>query len=557
MRTKVLDKLLHLVDKTDALIGRLFALCMYRNVGFVVLVAIYFIGMLPITPFPRILHEDAYAYVEKALEILSGDFTPPPRYHIGWPLMLAPVFALLQIDDLFTAMFAARWLSFACVLGSFIMIYVICKRLIEGHNKYQIAAIAALCTLMSTAFCTNIVRQAYSEPAFLLFNLISIYFLVDARATIKSVILATIFASLSYYVRPNGLFSIGAIALFLLTRSELDKTMKVKWALGAILVFFVVSAPHMISRYQTYGSVFSYGENSKILVDSSAQLWAPSIKAPTLVEYVKKSSFPDYYEKFIVKGLWQVLKTFYSGVMLKLWIIVFIASFIKTVIIVRDKKYDVFYVWILVSLLGLSMVFHVFKSGRHLIYLMPVVLIVSFGFFSSMDHNSRVKFSNIVLLVILIFNVSWMPRVLQPIPKGHLTIPEVIDDWAIWGAQHLEGKVAIVEGGNVLKISQHYSEFTPERKIILPFDQVDRKISYIRPGNYQRLEDALAEFKQLGIQYVITDGYHIKRRSYLRELKNEEWACRFQHLKYFKSWQKGSVLHDVNIYKVNFEGECP
>ena len=530
---------------------------MYKNLGVVVLAAIYFIGMLSITPFPRILHEDAFVYVEKALEILNGDFTPPQSHHIGWPLMLAPAFALMQIEDLFTAMSVARWLSFACVFGIFIMIYVICRRLIEGQNKYQIAAIVALCVFMSSVHCDGIVQSAMTEPAFLLFTLISVYFLVDVRTTIKSVILATVFASLSYYVRPNGLFSIGVIIIFLLIRSELDWANKVKFILGAILVFFLVSAPHMVNRHQAYGSAFSYGENSKILVENSTQLWSPSIKAPTVAEYVKKSSFTDYYEKFIANGLWQILKSMYGAMLYEFWTIVFIASFIKTVFIARDKKYDVFYVWIVASILGLSLVFHVFRSERHLIYLMPIVLIASVGFLSSMDRNSKVKFSNVILLVILIFNLSWLPRALTPIPKGHFTLPEVKDDWAIWGAKHLEGKVAIIEGGNVLKIGQHYSEFTPERKVILPFDQVDRNITYVRPGNYYRLEDALAEFKQLGIQYVITDSYHIKRRSYLRELENEEWACRFQHLKYFKSWQKGSVLHDVNIYKVNLEGECP
>jgi hypothetical protein len=557
MKTNVLDKLFQLVDRTDALIGRLIAICMYRNVGLVVLLTIYFIGMLTVTPFPRILREDAYVYVLKALEILNGDFTPPPSNHIGWPVMLAPVFALLQINDLFTAMFVARWLSFACVFGCFLVIYAICRRVIDGHNKYQIAAIVALCAFMSSIHCNFIVQSAMTEPAFLLFTMISIYFLVGARTTIKSVILASIFASLSYYVRPNGLFSIGVIVLFLLTRPELNKTIKVKFIFGAILVFFLVSAPHMINRYQAFGSAFSYGENSKIFVDNSTQLWAPSIKAPTFGEYVKTSSFADYYDKFIVKGLWQVLKLFYSAMLPKLWIIFFIASFLKTVFIVRDKKYDVFYIWILVSILGMSLVFHIFRSERHLIYLMPIILIVSVGFLSSMDRNSQVKFSNIVLFFILLFNLSWMPRALQPIPAGHLTIPEVRDNWAIWGAQHLEGKVAIVEGGDVLEIGQHYSEFNPERKIILPFDQVDRKISTIRPGNYARLKDALIEFEQLGIQYVITDGNHIKRRPYLKELQNEEWASQFRHLKYFRSRIKGSVLHDVNIYQVCYEGKCP
>jgi hypothetical protein len=66
----------------------------------------------------------------------------------------------------------------------------------------------------------------------------------------------------------------------------------------------------------------------------------------------------------------------------------------------------------------------------------------------------------------------------------------------------------------------------------------------------------MREFEQLGIKYVITDGYHIRRRPYLKEIQNKEWASRFHHLKYFKSMIRGSVLHDVNIYKVCYEKKC-
>jgi hypothetical protein len=530
---------------------------MYRDIGMAVLLTIFVLGMVAITPFSRILREDAYLYVAKALEILNGDFIPPRSNAIGWSLMLAPLFALLQIDDLFTAMFAARWLSLACVCGSLWMIYAICKRLIKVNNKYQVAGIVAICAFMSSHHCRDIARFAMTEPAFLFFTLISIYFLVDDRTTFKSVTLSTIFASLSYYVRPNGIFFIGAIILFLLIRSVFDKAIKVKLIFWVIIIFFLVSAPHMINRYQAYGSAFSYGENSKVFVNNSTQLWAPNIKAPTFKEYVKTSSFMGYYEKFIANGLWRVLKLFYSALLPKIWIIILIVSFFKTVFIERDKKYDALYAWILVSLLGMSLVFDIFGTERHLIYLIPIILIVSVGFFSSMDQNTRVKFSNIVLLIALMFNLSWMPRVLQFDNTRHLTIPELKDNWAIWGAQHLEGKVAIVEGGSVLRIAQHYSEFTAERKIILPFNQVDRKITTIRPGIYYRLKDALGEFEKLGVKYVITDGAHSRRRPYLKELQDEEWASQFRHLKYFRSRIKGSVLHEVNIYKVCYEGKCP
>jgi hypothetical protein len=116
--------------------------------------------------------------------------------------------------------------------------------------------------------------------------------------------------------------------------------------------------------------------------------------------------------------------------------------------------------------------------------------------------------------------------------------------------------VAIVEGGGLLEMAQHYSEFTRGKKVIIPFNQVDRKIKPMRPGIYRRLKDAMRDFEQLGIKYVITDGYFIRRRPYLKEIQNEEWAGRFRHLKFFESRIKGGVLYDVNIYKVCYDEKC-
>ena len=555
MKPKGLEIFVRLINWTDAFIGRLFAIFMYRNIGMVVLLVIFMVAMVTFTPFVRVLREDAYVYIVKALEILNGDWVPPRSNAIGWPLILAALFSLLHINDLFTAMYAARWLSFACVCGTLWMSYAICKRLIVVNNKYQIAAIVALCAFLSSVHCRFITQSAMTEPVFLLFTLISIYFLVDDRTTLKGVTLATIFASLSYYVRPNGIFFIGVIILFLFIRAELDKAMKVKLIFWAIMVFFLVSAPHMINRYQAYGSAFSYGENSKVLVDDSSKLWAPNIKVPEVGEFLKTSSLANHYEKFIKNGLWSVLKSFYSELLPKLWIVILIVSFLKFLFIERDQKYDILYICILVSILGMSLVFDIFATERHLIYMIPLILIVSVGFLSSMDRNSQVKFSNIILFVILLFNLSWMPKTF-PIDTRHVAIPVHRDYWAIWGAQHLEGKVAIVEGGGLLEMAQHYSEFTREKKVIIPFNQVDRKIKPLRPGIYHRLKDAMRDFEQLGIKYVITDGYFIRRRPYLKEIQNEEWASRFRHLKFFESRIKGGVLYDVNIYKVCYDEKC-
>ncbi len=549
------QKIFHIADRADALIGRLFALLMYRGILVLVLLVVFVMGILSITPFERILREDAYVYVNKALEIVNRDFVPPRNNAVGWPLLLASLFALLQINDLFTAMFVARWVSIACVCASGWMIYVICKRLIKGKNKYQIAAAAAVCSFLSSPHLPDIAQDAMTEPLFIFFTLACIYFLVDDRTTVKSIVLSAVFAGLAYYVRPNGIFFIGTIIGVLLLRAVFDKTIQPKLFLIAVVVFFLVSAPHMVSRHQAYGSAFDYGENSKIFVDSYGQVWAPNIKAPTFLEYLKTHTLSDYFEKFIANGLWRVLTDLYNAMLPEFWAILLMASFFKYVLIRREKEYDAFYTWILISIMGLSLIYDVFGSTRHLVYLVPIIILASVGFLSSIDRDSQVKFSNIILLVVLLFSLGGLPWGWK-IDIAHLRIPEIRDNWAVWAARNLDGNVVIIEGGDILESAQHYSEFTHQRKTILPFDQVQRKITSMRPGVYERLEDALPDFKQMGVKYVITDGSHIRRRPYLKEIQGEKWTGRFRHLKYFQRRPRGGVLYDVNIYKVCYDPKC-
>ena len=157
---------MHIVDRADALIGRFFALLMYRGIGFGILLAVFVIGVIAVTPFERILREDAYVYVQKALEIINGDYVPPRSNAVGWPVLLAAIFALFGVDDLFTGMFVARWVSIACVCAFVGMMYAICKRLIRGENRYQVAALVAVCAFMSSRHSDDMALSALTEPVF-------------------------------------------------------------------------------------------------------------------------------------------------------------------------------------------------------------------------------------------------------------------------------------------------------------------------------------------------------------------------------------------------------
>ena len=120
--------------------------------------------------------------------------------------------------------------------------------------------------------------------------------------------------------------------------------------------------------------------------------------------------------------------------------------------------------------------------------------------------------------------------------------------WAVWAANNIEGTVAIVEGGDYVKMSQHY-EPTGWR-VAKRFADVESRIDLWRPGIYQNLDEALIEFRQKGVRFLITDNESMKRRPYLFSVSHPRWRRHFVHLGYYHVGSKGSKIPRVNIYRV-------
>ena len=84
---------------------------------------------------------------------------------------------------------------------------------------------------------------------------------------------------------------------------------------------------------------------------------------------------------------------------------------------------------------------------------------------------------------------------------------------------------------------------------IKPYSEAVSRIEYVRPGKYSNLEEALDAFRRESIRYLVLDGYHIKRRPFLRDVSAERYRDRFELLKQFEG---GDTLRDVSIYEIKY-----
>ena len=538
------------INSIDRFFGVVYRLLMYKNIG----ILFYLIGLLFIlantTLFDRVLREDAFCYIHKGMEITNGDFGLVRFQAIGWPLFLSIVYKILGVKELFIAMYVARWVSILCICLSVIPISIICKKV--AGDKYS----DGVCIVVLTAFSLSPLiyfagRHAMTEPLFLLLALLCIVFMMEEKTTIRSIILASFFASLAYYVKPNGIFLLGVILITLFIRGDFRRKALLQNLILALIVFILVSLPHLVVRYIEFGSPFDYGPNSKYFVDSYKEVWADNIPNPSIIEYLRSHNFHDYYNKFIDKGLLHVLNNIFSdSFVISIWRYLFVMSIIISILIKKNKRYYPLFVLITVSIIGLSFVFHIFGNYRHLIYLIPFFLIFASGALCELEFIKNVKFVNIALTFVLAITIIYAPKI-DFLKKNHFDIPVVKDIWAVWAAKNITGNVAIIEGGDLLVMSQYYKSDSKKR-IQRKFDEVRQMIKPMRPGLYESMDQAIKDFKKMGIHYIITDKCNIHRRPYLKEIKKDKWKNIFQHMKYFEHGDKGAVLFGVNIYKVTY-----
>ncbi|MGH7808253.1 MAG: hypothetical protein ACRENT_09180, partial [Thermodesulfobacteriota bacterium] len=243
-------------------------------------------------PFKVVLREDAYVYLLKGFEITEGNWVPIRSHSIGWSIFLAFFLEIFSIKSLFNGMILSRILSILLMGLSVFPLSGIASRALD--RKSAIVAVAAF-TLSSKLIVTG--REAYSEPLFFFIVISTVYFLVNSYTKSSNMLIATILGSISFYVRPNGIFMLGVIYLYLI---YLLWCKKINWSFLLVVpgLYFLVSLPHLYARHEAFGSPTSFGINSQFFADSVRYTLSSGHGESSAIETLKTYSIWDYYDKF-------------------------------------------------------------------------------------------------------------------------------------------------------------------------------------------------------------------------------------------------------------------
>jgi hypothetical protein len=383
---------------------------------------------------------------------------------------------------------------------------------------------------------------AMSEAVFVLLTVWVLYLLVDADKSLRRILFATVLASLAYYVRPNGLFLLGTILLVQLYHLRTNPR---AWYLLGVLpaLFVVVSLPHLIPRALAFGSPLDFGSNSKYLVDSYAQVWIHNVQAPGLFEYLRTHTWVDYYERFVAGGLFKVLRYIHQ-VAGQGWPWLFYGGLAWLALVRWDKRFLPLCAMLLVYVAGLSLVVYIYGTPRHVFVLVPVVLILAAKFLSELSaliwRPAALYVALGAMLVIAGLNVqvpkTWSLR--------NFAVPYVKDDWAVWVADHLKGAVLVIEGRDLVDMSQPYAVIGRRN-----LAGAEKPLRSYHPGAYANLAEAMPVFEAEQVRYMVLDPMHIRRRPYLKDVYSSQWSDHFKHLAHF---ELGHQIRDVDVFAVRY-----
>ena len=485
-----------------------------------------------------LLRYDSYVYLIKSLEITDGNLIPIKTHALGWPLATALFFYFFKSSSIFVNMIYAQFLS-VFVNGLIIFpLYGICKKILDNKNTLLVLLIFPLSYWLmysSSGFWT--------EPLFTFLLLVSLFYIYKSRENPNYILLAAAFASLSYWVRPNGLVILPVI---ILSHFFLEKNKK-SWFFYAFLtaiVFFAISAPFLYQRYLYFGSPFFYGENSKYWADTYEQLLGANYSAFSFLDYLKTHSLPNITHRFIIGGLGALIFGLLAfSLPLTIFFLWGLFSSLKKV------EFIPLVIFLAIWLISLAPIFSVFYTGRYLFPTIPIILIFTAAGLKA--TSSKLTNPNLFLALAIGLTAPFLlvgfvyPNYYYQNSSANYS--EKLE-FGRWVAANIKGKIAMGYDWDFIMMNLPDTQ-VGGRGLFNPIAPKSG-IEIIYPGYFNNIDSAMKWFKKNKITHVIISQEPRTVHPPLRILPNVDKPD-YLELIYSKfddiyNWQ-------VEVYKVNWK----
>jgi 4-amino-4-deoxy-L-arabinose transferase-like glycosyltransferase len=474
---------------------------------------------LLLAPFNQILREDALAYLIKAREIASGNFIPILTHAMGWPIMLS----LFVKNTLFNGMTTSRIISSIIGSASIIPLFLISKKLLGR----RMALLASLLFVFEPILITS-AYSGLTEPLFALLLLFALYFLQKSEEKGIYAAVASFFAALSYFVRLNGIFVLLAIMAFMLIKKKTRKYIP-----AALLIFVLVNAPNMYLRWKYFGSPFNYGANSVYTVDTIDELWYSS-DSKSIFEYISGAKLSEMFSRFVIFGFVKSCYMYlFQGNSIILVPFIILGMFFS----LRKKEFLPFFIILAAWIICLSPIAKAYLGDGRLFYpLIPLGLIFAVSALKKINSQALIF---ALILSMLLFSGNY---ILQEKLRSNYSIVEDGMKWGAWASENIKGKIAIIEGGDLIMINKDVN--VGGTSIM---DLFSEDLSVTRPKYYSK--ETWNVLNNEGVTHIAVDELNYNRNPLFSEIHKNPPAFLEKEYDNHNSESKWKIT----IYWINWE----
>ena len=524
-----------------------------------ILICVISLGFkLYLVDFSVPVHSDNLAYTLYAIAHTNGDFTQPPHRGIGWSIFLSTFFSFIDSDNFLDYSNLSRIISISVATSSIFLIYGVARKFFDGRYSLVTSCLFAFLPHLNYNSIMGL-----SEPIFILTILASFYFMLNNK--LKFVTISLILAGLACWIRLNGLIIFIIISLTYLLTFKKSQNFLRNYGIGVIF-FILVLSPMLLQKYDQYGDPFYSSYQGSMFSENYEQLLSniSSNTKSSVFDYIQNHGIAAFFGNFLLNGLFSSLSILsqlsfpYLFILLPFGILFSLRAFDQ-----KSRYIKANWIFIISSILLLSVIISVVPEKRFLFFLMPFLVIFSvipiqrvteYGLNTfSFSRKQKDIFLIIVLIIVIILSGLFTLRYEKP---DHILENEKLD-FSQYALENLNGNTLRDFGGSTDYVAYfdlvHNNDFRNIKIDYLIYKDETEKYGFKTISVYaESIEDLILNGEGSNLKYLISNNQKTFFYPFVDDVYHNE--KNFPYLtKVFDSDKHGYQKLKIKVFEIDYE----
>ena len=524
---------------------------------FLIVISLISLGFkLYLVDFSIPVYSDNLGYTLNAIAHTNGDFSQSSHRGMGWSIFVSSFFSFMDSDNFIDYSNTIRVLSIGVATFAIPMMYLVGRKFFDARYSLLLSSLLAFEPHLNYNSGFGL-----SEPLFHLAIIGSFYFILNKNT--RFVIIALFLAGITYWIRINGVFVFIVITVIYFVTLRKSPNLFRNYGLGVVLFLLVIS-PVLSERNEEFGDPF-YSVYSKVIFAGSPELLISEISKKTThstLDYIDENGLFLFVQTFILQGFYNDLKLLsalsfpYLFILIPFGIIFSFRAFDQ-----KPNYIKANWIFILVSLASLTIVMAIIPDKRHLLFLLPFLMIFSvipiqrvteYGLNTfSFSRKQKDIFLIIIIITVIFLSSLFMIRYGTPY---HVLDNEKLE-FSEFALNNLQGVVLRDWGGSLDYVTYLTITESPEK---FKSHEINSKItkgnSFITSGAPygETLEELISDGEKHDLKYIIANEKQGFYHPFTDKLYNN--YNQFPYLeKIFDSDEFGFKKLKIKVFEINYE----